>query len=87
MRYFGAPGDAPVYEDTEQGPTPVGRPCLSCTYPVKRSDRGFLIPYAGGATPGKEEPWHRECFLSDIIGDLAHDLLDSGPRRSVGRCA
>lgn len=80
MKYFGAPGDAPLYEETEQGPTPVGVPCLSCTTPIEADDRGFLIPdltrRAGRNGLIRESPFHRLCFISDILGDLAHDLMD-----------
>lgn len=80
MRYFGEPSDAPIYRNIEQGPTPVRRKCCSCKNPIRIRDRGFLIPYAGGETPGEEEPWHRECFLFDILGDLAHDLVERASR-------
>jgi hypothetical protein len=73
MKYFGAPGDAPVYEGVDRAPTPVGRKCFSCKEEIRLGDRGFLIPYAR-PTETAEEPWHRLCFLSDVLGPLAQDL-------------
>ena len=70
MRYFGPPGDAPVYESTQPAPTPVGELCLSCEKPIEAGDRGFLVPSRVGSDAGRERPWHRACFLAEVIGPL-----------------
>lgn len=90
MRYFGEPGDAPVYEEIEQAATPVGRRCVSCHDPIEPEDRGYLIPYlpsletdgGGGSAVIGEEPWHRGCFLRNVLGPLA-DISERPADRST----
>lgn len=82
MRYFGEPLDAPVYDVADQAATPVGRACVDCLRPITSEDQGFLIPdlssletdAAGGAAVFGEEPWHRDCFLLNILGPAARHL-------------
>jgi hypothetical protein len=70
VRYFGAPEDAPVYESTQPAPTPVDEPCMSCEVAIECGDQGFLIPSMVGSDNGRERPWHRLCFLSEVVGPL-----------------
>ena len=58
MRVFGAPWDAPAYDDGEQVPTPVGEPCEQCRELIEQGDRGVVIPGAkviDAAGPGRLE--------------------------------
>lgn len=88
VRYFGEPYDAPVYEDAERAPVPVGRICAECEEPITETDRGFLIPHlpsldiGGGVAAIGELPWHRRCFLRNIGGPGVEGLLD-GPQPST----
>lgn len=67
MRYFGPPGDAPVYETMAGAPTPVGEPCFHCAAPIGEDDQGFLIPHIGEIDP---RPWHKACFLWSVLGSF-----------------
>jgi hypothetical protein len=66
MRYFGKNYGAPIYEDAEQVPAPVGELCVHCGEAITDGDDGFVLPGAGLA------PYHRACFLRGIIGSVAH---------------
>jgi len=67
MQVFGPPWDAPVYEDSEHVPTPVGRPCLDCGNPIKKRDQGYLIPFMRGNGVVTIEAHHRLCFHQHVI--------------------
>lgn len=74
--FFGQPWDAPVCEDSPQAPTPVGQPCMRCEVAIKDGDQGFLIPYAPATGYPHLAPWHRACFMTEIVGpDMAASLL------------
>lgn len=68
MEFFGEPWDAPVCEDTPQAPTPTGQLCFRCKVPIKDGDQGLLIPYAPMTGEPSLEPWHRLCFMREILG-------------------
>ena len=63
MMWFGERGDAPVYEDTEEAPVPVGEQCLACPEEIREGESGFLIPWA---KTGEHFPYHRKCFLQSV---------------------
>lgn len=90
MRYFGPPGDAPVYEGTDRATTPVGEKCFSCHVAIKLGDQGFLIPNVSKATVRddgsfEELPWHRRCLMENVLGPMAGQILeradDTAPRK------
>lgn len=73
MQYFGEPWDAPVCDPDDpdsvpQAATPVGRPCMRCKSLINDGDQGLLIPYAPEEGAPSLEPWHRLCFMRDILG-------------------
>lgn len=74
MQYFGKPWDAPVCEDTPHALTPVGRPCLDCGVPIKKGDRGYLIPFARTDGPATIEPHHRVCFHRQVVPDTVMEI-------------
>jgi hypothetical protein len=77
--WFGQAWDAPVCEGAPQLAVPVGEPCLRCDVKITEGDRGVLIPYGGPAGGGDPAlaPWHRGCFLAEIVGpSLAASLRD-----------
>jgi hypothetical protein len=79
MRYFGNPypnrvNPAPVYEEMEETQAPIGEECPYCSKPIEEGDSGFMIPFFDVSVV-HEQPWHRLCLLSNILGDeFAHEL-------------
>lgn len=53
-------------------PAPVGQRCDWCDELIGESDSGLLIPYYGDEVA--EIPFHKECFLRQIVGSVAHQL-------------
>lgn len=77
MRWFGRSWGAPVNEDGEQVPVPVGSACFRCGRLVDEDDQGVELPYAPPSGPLTLEPWHRACFLASLLGPtLAASLHD-----------
>jgi hypothetical protein len=79
MEFFGEPWDAPICDPDDetsvpQAPTPVGRPCFAhaCSELIKGGDQGVLIPFHPFDGEPRLEPWHRKCFLREILGPHAH---------------
>ncbi len=70
MKYFGAPGLAPIYRDTEQALTPEGAPCGDCGELISAGDRGWLIP----SLDAELTAFHRECQLRALVGSVQHQL-------------
>ena len=72
MRYFGTPfpadDPAPVYLGIERTAVPVGSDCGYCGSPIIISDRGFLLPYVDARLETGEIAYHRNCFMSSILG-------------------
>jgi hypothetical protein len=46
--FFGQRWDAPVVDDAEWRPTPVGEPCSLCDHEIEAGDQGFIRPYVYG---------------------------------------
>jgi hypothetical protein len=71
MKIFGEPWDAPICDDAEQVPTPLGELCGWCQEALEEGDRGVLIPY--GTSAGYEmRPEHAECHLRSMVGSPSH---------------
>lgn len=78
--FFGQPWDAPCCEDSPQAATPLGQECFRCQVPIVAGDQGWLVPYAPVRGAPSLEPWHRACFLADILGpSLAASLPPPDP--------
>lgn len=69
--YFGAWWDAPMTDDLEQVPTPVGEPCIHCGEPVVEGDQGTFMVDAQDP-PYRLVPVHRECGLRAVMGGIGH---------------
>ena len=67
MRWFGEHWGAPVCDDSEHVPTPVGRRCGSCDKLIEEGDRGFLIPAIDRGLVVRE-PWHFDCLMESVLG-------------------
>ena len=67
MRWFGEDWGAPVCEDGEHAPTPVGAKCGSCGELIEEGDRGFLLPHLDRGFIVRE-PWHFTCLMEDVLG-------------------
>lgn len=63
-RWFGTRHTAPAYETRYQTATPVGAECCHCDEPIAKGDDGWI--YANGPVA------HRECYLRQIVGSVAH---------------
>lgn len=70
--FFGPRWDAPIVDDAQPTPTPVGKPCYHCGEPVQAGDRGFLRAVVRmdehGQPYGSTEPTHAECDLRGTVG-------------------
>jgi hypothetical protein len=73
MRWFGKSWDAPICEDLEHAPTPLGEPCGWCREPIEEADNGLLIPHVE-RNYTMERPHHIECFIRETAGSVAHQL-------------
>lgn len=76
MRWFGAPYDAPAWDDMSEVETPVGKPCMHCTELIEEGDPGVVMPYVGmnedGSTFSDIRPVHLECHLRSFLGSVEH---------------
>lgn len=80
MRWFGKSWHAPVNEDTEAAPTPVGVVCSyhECGDLILAGDDGFLIPYVTATVEDEDNvvligfqphlAYHRDCLGRSIFG-------------------
>lgn len=68
--FFGRRYDAPIYEDAELAPTPVGRECYQCGEPVADGDDGWIRPLLHANETATAEPIHRECDLLGVVGHM-----------------
>jgi hypothetical protein len=64
MMWFGTRYPAPLYDDSPQTETPVGRECEYCDELIAVGDDGVIL--VGGTI------LHRECNFRMIIGSVAH---------------
>lgn len=65
MRWFGESWGAPVNDETQHVPTPVGSKCYLCTKPITESSVGFAFP----VTWEDEVLYaHRGCLMNAVLG-------------------
>ncbi len=75
MNYFGPePWGIAVRRPELMGPTPVGARCCACEELVTEGDSGLHCTRHHFSGAVDRVPWHRECFLANIMGGLAHQL-------------
>lgn len=65
MQWFGIEPFAPMCDDLDRVPVPIGEPCAWCGELVGSGDQGF---YLGGC----DQPTHQECFIRQVVGSVAH---------------
>ncbi len=65
MKWFGSTWNAPINEMTDHAPVPVGEHCDGCSKPIKKGERGVIIPTLGEEDP---VPYHLDCFMKSILG-------------------
>lgn len=53
-------------------PTPIGWPCVWCSEPIEKDDKGIILPQLNGQGIAAQAAYHRECFLRQVVGSLAH---------------
>lgn len=88
--FFGERWDAPIVDDAEQVPTPVGQRCYDCGESVEDGDRGFVRGVGrmvDGELVGSVEPIHAECDLRGVMGHQVGVCSCTGhdPSRATGR--
>jgi hypothetical protein len=66
MKWFGVSWHAPMCEQCDHVPPPVGEKCVHCDECIVARDSGVI--YANGPVA------HRNCFLRGVHGSLAHLL-------------
>lgn len=77
MQWFGQSWGAPICDPQDHAATPVGEHCGWCEEPITEEDSGVLIPHVGAPFRAHEYvtvPYHRECFIRQIAGSVAHQL-------------
>lgn len=82
MRWFGESWNAPVNDEVDQAPTPVGSVCEGCSFEIAEDDRGVLIPeFHPGAAYGMgtadELPYHLRCMMAAILGPAWREMTDA----------
>lgn len=65
MTWFGPNWGAPLNKDCREVETPVGQECIHCREEIELGDEGVCYAFDG-------PPVHRNCFLRQIVGSLAH---------------
>lgn len=63
MQWFGESWHAAVCEDENHVPTPVGEKCGYCGDPIRRHERGLILPFSGDSVSVTSIPYHRWCLL------------------------
>lgn len=80
MQWFGEAWPSPSWPAPVcEGPhaeTPVGRTCSWCTEPICAGDNGVIMPFVGTASSGAHyatsAPIHKECWVRQVVGSVAH---------------
>jgi hypothetical protein len=75
MRWFGPSWGAPVNEDCQEAPVPIGTPCMQCGHAIAEGDQGVLM--RNGRSGPREGAWHRACVLVHVLGPRALTLTES----------
>lgn len=84
--WFGESWGAPMCEEANHIPTPVGAFCISCDEPIAVDDHGVVTPQYGlDAQAAEHDPldrlsagghryiaFHLECHLRGVLGSVGH---------------
>jgi len=69
--WFGPGPFAPICEEVDRVPIPVGELCSWCEEHIEPDQNGIEMVHGWG--PGWEyRPIHQECLMRSVIGSLAH---------------
>src|SRR5689334_5673646 len=69
--FFGERWDAPMLDDANEIPTPVGKQCGYCEEVIVEGDSGLLQTFVD-LNSATQNPVHIECLLVAILGDVFH---------------
>src|SRR6266568_5651962 len=83
MLWFGESWGAPICDIVEHVPTPVGELCAWCIEAIEEHDSGVIIPHVE-LNRVTLQPHHRECFIRETAGSVAHQLRLCGCPGSSG---
>jgi hypothetical protein len=70
VRWFGQSWGASVCDPVDHVETPAGENCTRCGEQLQATDTGVILPYA--SDPPASMPYHRNCYLREIIGSVGH---------------
>lgn len=59
--------DAPVTDELDPIPTPVGERCMHCREQIAEGDNGAVMPFGHFVQ-------HRECSLRSVMGGIGHHI-------------
>lgn len=80
VRWFGDSWQAPVCDPRTHVDTPTGLFCTECGKPIDGDDQGVTLDLLPGAgVPWTRAPWHLRCWLAQVLGPNARDLLTHNP--------
>jgi hypothetical protein len=78
IQVFGPKWDlTPIGEAAEHVPVPVDQQCVNCTLGFTPDMSGVFVYHAADEDPGYK-PWHRLCFIFNIMGPGLRGNYDGG---------
>lgn len=69
MKWFGKRWNAMVCFEEEKTQTPIGVNCVYCTKPIKRGNRGVVLPANWRSNHVQALPYHLACFVEMLGAD------------------
>ena len=73
VKWFGESWGAPVNDDCEQVPIPVGELCANCDELIEADGQGVMLYHLTMDDAGYR-PYHYECHMRTVLGSLGHQL-------------
>lgn len=73
MKWFGESWGAPCCDPNGHVATPTA-PCAHCDLPFTPTDRGLVLPFAGGPGDPPELPYHQTCMMNLLGLGTVHIL-------------
>jgi hypothetical protein len=71
MKWFGESWGAPLCSEEDRIETPVNEECFGCDKLVVEGEQGVVLPFmADKNDPRTTAPYHKDCFIRGILGDV-----------------
>jgi hypothetical protein len=76
VKWFGEHWGGAVCNETPHVETPVGALCAWCGEAFVEGDQGLFIDNVseGQGVEANDVPFHRNCFLRQMVGSIGHQL-------------